>query len=195
MVIHRNSLKGLEIDLAGAAAVIALAVVGYVLLLDQPLRDMLAGKDLEERQEAATQAIHTSQAEYRTRLRALEEARSELQLRSRGLTGTGAPGEVLARINELARQCDVRISRWQPQNVQLLAEYQQEAFSLDGVATWPALLQWLALVEEGVPLLDVTHITISTPVGAGQIACEFSCSLRLYRGKAEQAVQMAVARP
>jgi hypothetical protein len=170
-------------------------VAGYVLLLDQPLRDMLAGKDLEEHQAAAAQTILSSQAGYRSQLCALEQARAELQLRTRGLAGSELPGEVLARINELARQCDVRISRWQPQNVQMLAEYQQQAFSLDGVATWSALLQWFALVEEGVPLLDVTHVTVGTPSGAGQSACEFSCSLKLYRGKSEQAVEMAVARP
>lgn len=191
MVIPRIQLKGLEIDLAGAAAVVAIGVVAYALLLHEPLCDALAGNRLQEQQLEAARAISELQADYSTRFRKLEQTRKDLAVRARWLMSPDPPTEVLARINEFAHQCEVRISRWQPQETESFGEYQQQVFAIDGAATWPALLQWLALVEEGVPLLDVTHLSIAAPTAPGQGTCEFACSLKLYRGQETEALRVA----
>lgn len=195
MVIPRPNLKGLEVDLAGAAAVLVAAIAGYALFLQGPLHDAMGGSRLEEQQSAAASAIATLQADYKSRLGRVEAARARLATQSGWLGDADAPSEVLARINEFARQCEVRIGRWQPQAVQVCAEYREQAFVIDGEAAWPALLQWLALVEEGVPLLDLTHFTVSAPVSPGQGNCTFSCTLKLYRGKDKPMVQVVAVQP
>ncbi|MBI4581330.1 MAG: hypothetical protein HY718_16635 [Planctomycetes bacterium] len=191
MVIPRVNLKGLEIDLAGAAAVIAVLVAGYLLLLRIPLEDAMAGAELIAKQRATAQAIGSLQKEYVDRFRRLKQAEQTLAMRASWLTRSDLPGEVLGRINELARQGDVRIIRWQPRGLQVLSEYQVQLFSVEGAAAWPSLLRWLALIEEGVPLLDVTHFTVNTPATPGQVDCDFSCSLKLYLGGGGQARQVA----
>ncbi len=187
----RIQLKGMEVDLAGAAAVVAIGALAYALLLHEPLGDALAGNKLQQQQLLATRAIGELQSEYSTRFRRLEQTRKDLDVRARWLMNPDPPAEVLARINEFARQCDVRITRWQPQASAAFAEYQEQVFAIDGAATWPALLQWFALVEEGVPLLDVTNLAVSAPTTPGQGTCEFACSLKLYRGKEKETVRVA----
>lgn len=195
MVISKNSLRGVELDVAGLAAVIGLAVAGYLLLLRGPAQDVLAAKPLEQEQAVAARDLVSLQAEYSRRFRELETSRGKLASQGGWLADTNLPADVLSRVNELARQCNVRITRWQPQGVQNCQEYQEQLFSMDGVATWPGLLQWMALTEQGVPLLDVSHFSLSTPANPGQGEFEFSCSLKLYRGAASPGVQTVAVKP
>lgn len=195
MVIWKPNLKGLEVDLAGAAAILLVAVGGYALFLRAPLRDAMNGSRLTEQQAEAAAAIASLQSDYKSRVHRIEQAQTRLAAQTGWLGDADAPSEVLARINEFARQCEVRIGRWQPQPIRVCSDYREQTFVVDGEAAWPALLQWLGLVEAGVPLLDMTHFTISTPVSPGQGGCTFSCTLKLYRGKDKPMVQVVAVHP
>jgi len=195
MVALRINLKGLEMDVAGAAGVAALALAGYFLLLHRPLQDVLAGHELQAQQDAAAEGLNSLQGDYRKKFEQLQRSRNQLQKRAEWLVYPDPPSEVLSRINDLARQCGVRIVRWQPQGTQSCSDYRVQLFSLQGAARWPALLRWLALIEQGVPLLDVTHYVIGGSVTAGQEECEFSCSLKLYVGTEPGTLQIAVTEP
>ena len=194
MVRPRINLKGMEIDAAGGAAVTALLLAGYLLLIRSPLHDALAGSDLEVRQAQTTQAILSLRKEFSRNSIQIEDTRKLLLTKASWLTHSDLPDEVLARINELARQCEVRISRWQPQGQQAFAEYRVQSFAVEGVASWPALLRWFALIEEGVPLLDVTHFSVAGPRAPARIGCEFSCSLKLYLGADDAVLEVATTR-
>ncbi len=195
MVIRRIQLRGLEVDVAGAAAVLGLLAAGYFIVLRGPIADVRQGQALQAKQQAAAHSIGALQKEYISRFRKLEEGRQVLSTRAGWLQHPNLPDEVLERVSELARQCDVRIIRWQPQGAQTFAEYQARLFSVEGVASWPALLRWCALMEEGAPLLDVTHFIVNAPVNVGQTGCEFSCSLKLYMGAGTEVAQIAAVSP
>lgn len=191
MVTSRVNLKGVEIDIVGAAAVAGLLVVGYFLLLRGPLEDVRIGRDLEMKQQAAAISIQLVQKKYIDRLGKLEEGQRALAVQASWLRNPDLPDEVLGRISELAKQCDVRVIRWQPQGVQTFTEYQARSFSVDGAASWPALLRWLSLLEEGAPLLDVTNFTVGASTVPGDTACQFSCSLKLYQGRGAKTMEVA----
>lgn len=195
MVTPRINLKGAEIDAAGALAVVTVLAAGYLLLIRGPLQELQKGHDLEARQRAVASSIRLAQAKYVGRLQKLEQGQQVFATKAGWLKHPDLPDEVLGRTAELARQCDVRIVRWQPQGTQSFSEYQARSFSVEGVASWPALLRWFALMEEGAPLLDVTHFMVTAPTTVGQTGCDFSCSLRLYLGaKSSQQELAAVMR-
>lgn len=54
---------------------------------------------------------------------------------------------------------------------------------------------WLAMLEAGVPLLDVTHFDITAAGDPIKGRCEFSCSLRMYSANSPEAMQLASAHP
>jgi len=196
MVISRVKLKGLEVDAAGAVAVLVLLAAGYAFLLHRPLNDVMAAQHLQGRQAEAAEAILEAHNDYAAGFRRLEQTRAQLETGARWLVHPELPDEVLARINTLARTCDVRISRWQPQGVQSTSEYQAQLFVMEGAASWPDLMKWLALIEQGVPLFDVTHLSIAAAQSEpGRGECEFTCSLKLYRSQEEQMIQRVAAYP
>lgn len=191
----RVNLKKLQMSAAGACVALVLLVAGYILLIQPPLNDIRADSKLRVQQDRVAQTIGSLRQDFAGRLRKLEESRQLLLSKASWLDRPDLPDEVLSRINELARQCEVRIIGWKPQGQQATSEYHTQIFSLEGAATGPALLRWFALVEEGVPLLDVTHFSVTGPSVPNQNTCEFSCSLKLYLGGQARAMEVAAARP
>ncbi len=194
MVIPRINLKQFGVDAGGAAGVLVVLALGYFVLIRGPLDDLWMSKQLQTKQLATTLSLTSLQKDFIARAARLRELRKELEVRASWLANADLPDEVLSRVNKFARQCDVCITRWQPQGTQLFPEYQAQVFSVEGKASWPSLLRWLALLEEGVPLLDATHFSVTAPTKAGRDVCEFSCSLKLYTGAPEKPAEMAVAR-
>lgn len=195
MKVPRVNMKGLQIDVAGAAAVVALLAVGYFVLIRGPLADVRAGRNLGIEQRDAAEAINALNRQYLADMGELKAKRSLLARRAGWLSHPDLPDEILSRLNELARACDVRIVRWQPQGAQAFAQYRVQTYSVEGAARWPGLLRWFALIEEGAPLLDVTHFTVTASADPSATQCEFACSLKLYLGKTDEALQMAAVKP
>lgn len=191
----RINLKNIQMDAVGAAVALVMLAGGYYLLIQPPLKDCMADNALRVEQDKATQAICNLRQAYLGQLRMLEESQQRLLSRATWLSRPDLPEEVLSRINELARQCDVRIIRWQPQSLQALKEYQVQIFSLEGSASGTALLRWFALIEAGVPLLDITHFSVTGPPTPDQNVCEFTCSLKLYLGNEDRVMEVATAQP
>jgi hypothetical protein len=190
-----DRLKGMQIDLAGAALAIVVVSSGYLLYLRAPLSDTLMGDPVHRHRVAVDQQVAALRQACAARTREIEEARGRLAKLSAALRSPGTIDELLARLDNLASQCGVQIASWQPGGEEQHDQYTTRLYWIHGRAAFPDLCKWLALVENGVPLLDVTHFAIRSSGAKAEAACEFECTLKLYTGWDSGAMEVAVAQP
>jgi hypothetical protein len=190
-----DRLKGMQIDLVGAALAVIIAAGGYGLYLHAPLSDARMGEPVHRRRVALDQEVASLRQACAARTREIEQARGQLSKLSASLRSPGTIDELLARLDNLASQCGVQIASWQPGGEEQHDQYNTHLYWIQGRASFPDLCQWLALVENGVPLLDVTHFAIRSPGAKEEGTCQFECTLKLYTGWDNGAMEVAVAEP
>jgi hypothetical protein len=189
-------LREYKIDLCGAAAALLLAGAGYGIYLHKPLSDASRREPMRQRCADVYRESESLRATCATRQKELEATRARLITLAASLRSPAGTDELLSRLDHLATECGVQIGGWQPGGEDTRDQYSAHVYWIQGKASFPDLRKWLSLVENGVPLLDVTHFAIR---GAGERMadgkCEFECTLRLYTGWDAAVTEVAKAGP
>ena len=185
--------KQWNVDAVGAGLVLTVILAGYGMLVHRPLGDALrkapAVRDLED----ARADLDSLQNTYTLQQRKVDAIQNRLDADRAALLRPRTADGFLSQLNDIAKQCGVQVARWKPMGVEDHDDYQAERFLVEGRASFPAIYRWLALIEAGVPFMDVTHFSIRTLAKGSENTCVFECSLTSY-SDSPRAEQVAVAR-
>lgn len=204
MVIRKPPIREMQMDLIGLGLLLAVAVGGYVLFLHGPLADAWVKKKVCSKREEIVRHVDELKSQSLKRRQEMRDLETDLVRLNNELRAPVGIDELIKRLDDLARQCNLEIARWQPRGTEPHAEYEVHIFQVQGNSTFLGLYRWLALIESGVPLLDVTHFAIrvnrAPELGEAETQddprnCEFECTLKMYRGWRGDAVEMAAAKP
>ncbi|MBN1347648.1 MAG: type 4a pilus biogenesis protein PilO [Phycisphaerae bacterium] len=191
-----------DVDAAGAALLIGVALVGYALLIHAPLMDSMRHGRAQSQHEDVTATIALLNQKLDTTRLEIEEARRQLSVSKARTPSAQDMDDLLARIDAVASQCGVVLTQLQPMGVQHHSGYQVATFLVQGKASFKGLHQWFSLIESGVPYLDITHFSITVlddkqrESGTGDdVMCRFECTKRLYLSGSEPGETALAKRP
>jgi hypothetical protein len=186
--------KSWRIDALGAGMFLTVALAGYGLFVHHAMTDALAKKSTIEDLHAARAAFDSVQNTYTLQQRKVDNVQHRLQRNRAALLRPRAADGFLSQLNEIASQCGVQVARWQPEGGLQHEHFQTEGFWIEGRGSFPAIYRWMALIEAGVPFLDMTHFSIQSLRNGEEETCTFKCSLISYSAPQDEE-QMAAAQP
>ncbi len=195
MVKLKLRLNGLEADVVGALAAAAAVALGYGLLVHRPAVAALRYDSVLAFRQAGEAELVKLRQSCALKARQTDLLRSRLAERPDRLADSRSCEAILSKVNGLAAECDLGIIRWQPRGAEDNPEYRSTLYTMQGSASFAGVHSWLALLEAGVPLLDVTHFDMTAGGDPIKGLCEFSCDLRMYSACPQETVQLASARP
>jgi len=176
--MDRMDWKRWNADVVGAGLFLTVALAGYGLFVHRPLNDALHKASATENLHHVRRSFDSLQNTFTLQQRKIDNVRERLDGHHAALLRPRTADGFLSNLNEIAGQCGVEVTRWQPTGVQEYPGYQAEGFLVEGRASFPAVHRWLALIEAGAPFLDVTHFSIRSSDKDG--GCAFECSLISY---------------
>jgi len=180
--MNPRHLQRYDVDMLGGGVLVLTALVGYALLVHRPLTDSLRYAEVLAQHEETLGKVTALKAQLHSmKSRLAEDGRSDCE--EAGPPAPDVMDDLLGKLNDLASQCGVVVTRLQPTGAAERAGYQIRAFLFEGTASFPALHRWFAMMESQVPYSDVTHFAIrGTKIGKGdeETVCSFECSQRLY---------------
>ena len=194
--MNLDRVRELQIDLCGAAVAILVMAAGYGLYLNQPLSDAMRRRPVQDRFTEVSRQLDSLRANCTSLRKEADDARAGLTRLAASLRSPASTDELLSRLDHLAVECGLQIAAWQPGGDEIEDQYSTHVYWLQGRASFPDLCKWLSLMENGVPLLDVSHFSIRE--GNDREAdgrCEFDCTLRLYTGWDAVVTEVAQAGP
>jgi hypothetical protein len=193
MAMTHDDFRHLDMNITGAALTALFALAGYGLLVHRPLTDMLAHDATLGRVDEMAASVAAKQSACAKQRVQIDMARQALSASQAALRPADSFGQTLAAITEIAQQCNVEVTRWQPIGVDQKAEYIVQRCLVEGRATFPALYAWFHDLEQKTTQLDVTHFRIQSEANDPTQPCRFECSIRVYAGVRPDATQMALA--
>lgn len=188
--MNLERLKEMKIDLAGIALFMLIAAGGYAMFLHEPLADAMAEHAVQENCRKAQQKLTTLQEKLLSAYRKRDAMRDKLDRLGTLSAAPDSMDELLSRLDQLAEECGVQIVQWRPIGLEEHEDYTVRVFSVQGQAEFTGLSRWFALIESGVPLLDVTHFSVGAEKTAGKTTCKFECTLKLCNGGKLKNVEM-----
>jgi len=180
--------KQWNVDAVGFGLVLTVMLAGYGMLVHRPLGDALRKVPAVRGVEDARADLDSLQNMCMLQQRKVDAIQKRLDAGRTALLRPRTAEGFLSQLNDIAKQCGVQVARWKPLGVEDHDDYQAERFLVEGRAPFPAIYRWLALIETGVPFMDVTHLSIRTLAKGFENTCVFECSLTSYSDspKAEQ---------
>ncbi len=178
-----------DVDIAGAAIVAVVAVVGYALAIHGPLSDSVSYERAKRREKQVQLAVSALEAKIASAEAKLGANNATLESMSATLPSSHDVHNLIARIHAIASGCEVVLTRLHPTATARETGYQVIALLVEGRATFPKLHRWFARMESEVPYVDISNFSIRKanegPVDE-QVACLFECSLKFYIGAAAE---------
>jgi len=198
MVTRIQNWRRHDVDMAGVALLVLVALLGYALTVHGPLRDSLRYDQARRQRDEATAGLASMRTRCASVKDQIKEYENRLQHMESSLPDPRTANGPLSRLQDLASRCGVVLTRLQPMTTTKNPGYQASLFQIAGHGSFPAIQRWLARIESDVPYLDVTHFQIRASGEknrAGQTMCLFECTPRLYLSNPEVGPTTQVKRP
>jgi len=198
MVTKIGNWRRYDVDLAGAAMLVVVALAGYALAIHEPLSDSLNSDQALGQRDEMSVRVASLKAKCASTRRGIEEVTDRLAKTRTRLPDSHAVDDLICRLHDIASQCGVVLNRLQPVATAERQAYQVASFLIEGRATFLALHQWFALIESGVPYFDITNFSIRASKDKdekGNMICLFECSQRFYFTDPDARPALSAERP